>query len=316
LAGLLIEKGVMPDNIVGIMGERSVEMIIGIMGILKAGSAYLPIEPGYPKDRIDYMVKDSGAKWLVTNDNLEEGKKNNGTTIYANIINIKVMEELPHLLASQLPGFYLSPAAGHRPPATSLAYVIYTSGTTGKPKGVLVEHRSLANLCCWHNTFYSVTSQDRATKYAGFSFDASVWEIFPYLVIGASIYIVPKEIILDIEALNGYYEKNGITISFLPTQMYEQFAALNNASLRVLLTGGDKLRKYIKRNYRLYNNYGPTENTVVTTSFSIMAVLGNIPIGKPVFNNRIYIMDLYRQLQPIGVSGELYVGGESLARGY
>ncbi|MCX6579065.1 MAG: amino acid adenylation domain-containing protein [Candidatus Aminicenantes bacterium] len=197
-----------------------------------------------------------------------------------------------------------------------LAYIIYTSGSTGKPKGVMVEHRSPVNLCCWHNTYYAVTSWDRATKYAGFGFDASVWEFFPYLVTGASICIVPEEIMLDMEALNGYYEKNGVTISFLPTQVCEQFLALDNRSLRILLTGGDKLRYYIKKNYRLYNNYGPTENTVVTTHYWVTEENANIPIGKPVFNNRIYIMDRNRHLQPIGVPGELYIGGESLARGY
>ena len=130
--------------------------------------------------------------------------------------------------------------------AGNLAYIIYTSGSTGKPKGVMVEHRSLVNLCCWHNTYYAVTSWDRATKYAGFGFDASVWEFFPYLVIGAAICIVPEEIMLDIEALNYYYEKNGVTVSFLPTQVAEQFMTINNTSLRILLTGGDKLKSLYK----------------------------------------------------------------------
>ncbi len=290
LAGLLIEKGVLADNIVGIMIDRSIEMLIGIFGILKSSGAYLPIDLDYPQDRIDYMLKDSAAKILLT----------------ANEIVSLATE---YVLNSHHSSFII-----HH--SSHLAYLIYTSGSTGRPKGVMVEHRSLVNLCCWHNTCYSVISWDRATKYAGFGFDASVWEIFPYLVTGASLYIVPEAIILDINALNRYYEQNGITIVFLPTQMYEQFAELNNTSLRVLLTGGDKLRKYIKRNYRLYNNYGPTENTVVATSFCVTEEFANIPIGKPVFNNRIYIIDRYQRLQPIGVPGELYVGGNSLARGY
>ena len=200
--------------------------------------------------------------------------------------------------------------------AVHLAYIIYTSGSTGKPKGVMVEHCSLVNLCCWHNTFYSVTAWDRATKYAGFSFDASVWEVFPYLVTGASICIVPGEIKLEIEALNRYYENNGVTVSFLPTQVCEQFMVLNNTSLRVLLTGGDKLKNYIRKNYRLYNNYGPTENTVVTTAFWVTGESGNIPIGKPVANNQVYILDGDNYLQPVGVPGELCIGGEGVARGY
>jgi amino acid adenylation domain-containing protein len=208
------------------------------------------------------------------------------------------------------------PGSGRDIFADNLAYIIYTSGSTGKPKGVMVEHGSLVNLCFWHNTYYGITSWDRATRYAGFGFDASVWEFFPYLVVGAAICIAPEEIILDIEALNGYYEKNGVTVSFLPTQVCEEFMALDNGSLRILLTGGDKLRNYIKKNYRLYNNYGPTENTVVTTRFCVTEESANIPIGKPIANNQVYILDSNDCLQPVGVSGELYIGGESLARGY
>ncbi len=307
LAGLLIKKGVLADSIVGIMMERSIEMIIGIMGILKSGGAYLPIAPDYPQERIEYMVKDSGAKLLVSTNDKEsekvrrwEGEK---------VLLEYVIHDSNHL-SFHHSSFIIHHSSHH------LAYIIYTSGSTGKPKGVLVEHRSLVNLCRWHNTFYSITSRDRATKYAGFGFDASVWEIFPYLVAGASLYIVPEKIILDIRALNGYYERNHITIAFLPTQVCEQFIALDNTSLRVLLTGGDKLRHYIKQNYLLYNNYGPTENTVVTTSFLVMEESHNIPIGKPVFNNRIYIMDRYRRLQPIGVPSELFIDGDGVARGY
>jgi amino acid adenylation domain-containing protein len=288
LAYLLGEKGVLADDIVGIKATRSIEMIIGILGILKAGGAYLPIDPEYPQERINYMLKDSGAKLLITASNLE------------------------------VPDFSLLPATGSRQPATSLAYIIYTSGTTGQPKGVAVEHRSLVNLCSWHNRNFGVTSADRAAKYAGFGFDASVWEIFPYLVCGASLYIVEDEIKLDVDRLNEYFERHDITISFLPTQICEQFMGLESAgsSLRILLTGGDKLRDFVKRDYCLVNNYGPTENTVVTTSFIVEESYANIPIGKPVSNNQVYILARGNYLQPMGVPGELYISGDGLARGY
>jgi amino acid adenylation domain-containing protein len=285
LAGLLIEKGVLPDSIVGIMVGRCVEMVIGLMGILKSGCAYLPIDPELPRERTDYMLKDSGAKFLV---------------------NEKFFAPL----------FFKKAGRRGLHHSNQLAYIIYTSGSTGKPKGVMVEHRSLVNLCWWHNNYYSVTSWDRASKYAGFGFDASVWEIFPYLAAGASLYIVPDEIILDIAALNGYFERNGITIGFLPTQICEEFLLLRNTSLRVLLVGGDRLKNYVSNNYALYNNYGPTENTVVSTSFCVTGGLVNIPIGAPIFNNRVFIMDRYHRLQPIGVPGEIVVGGDSVARGY
>ncbi|NLD50131.1 MAG: amino acid adenylation domain-containing protein, partial [Clostridiaceae bacterium] len=154
-------------------------------------------------------------------------------------------------------------------------------------------------------------------KYAGFGFDASVWEIFPYIVSGASLYVVPEEIKLDLDQLNSFFTDNGITMSFLPTQVCEQFMRLDNAkSLRKLLTGGDKLREFIKKPYELINNYGPTENTVVSTSFTVDRAYSNIPIGKPVCNTSILILDKENRLVPLGTAGELCISGDSLARGY
>ncbi|HLP57308.1 MAG TPA: condensation domain-containing protein, partial [Candidatus Deferrimicrobium sp.] len=320
LAWLLMEKGVSPGTIVGIMSERSVEMITGIISILKSGGAYLPIDPSYPRQRIGYMLEDSNAKVLIinkseTNPN-DQNLNNQNKNLYPGDIFVLNFEHLNLNSLRRCPRrvFHHSSFSIHH--SSRLAYIIYTSGSTGKPKGVMVEHRSLVNLCCWHNVFYAVTSWDRAAKYAGFGFDASVWEIFPYLVAGASLYILPEKIISDIRALNGYYEQNHITISFLPTQVCEQFIALNNTSLRLLLTGGDKLRNYIEKNYRLYNNYGPTENTVVTTSYWVTGETGNIPIGKPIANNQVYILDRNNYLQPVGVPGELCTGGDGVARGY
>ncbi|HLP62733.1 MAG TPA: non-ribosomal peptide synthetase, partial [Candidatus Deferrimicrobium sp.] len=198
--------------------------------------------------------------------------------------------------------------------------VIYTSGSTGRPKGVMIDHRSLANLCGWHNRQFAITPFDRATKYAGLGFDASVWEIFPYIIAGAGIYIIADEIRLEVEKLKNCFDVHGITISFLPTQVCEQFMlnVSSPGSLRFLLTGGDKLQRFAKRNYRLINNYGPTENTVVTTSGEIdeNSYRTGIPIGKPISNNQVYILDKRNRLQPMGAAGELCIGGESLAAGY
>jgi amino acid adenylation domain-containing protein len=303
VAHVLREKGVGPDIIVGIMIERSMEMVVGLLGILKAGGAYLPIDPKYPQERRRYMLADCNARIL-----LSEVSKVSGETEVIDLPSLIVENDetepihLTHLTYPTHP--------------THLCYVIYTSGSTGRPKGVMIQHRSLVNLCCWHNRNFSVVSTDRAVKYAGFGFDASVWEIFPYLLVGASLHILPDEIKLDVEKLNYYFEKNKITIAFLPTQVCEQFMILENQSLRVLLTGGDKLNRYIPRNYRLVNNYGPTESSVVATSFEVKPGCLNIPIGKPTANVCVYVLDKNDHVQPIGVPGELCIGGDGLARGY
>ncbi|NOQ24318.1 MAG: amino acid adenylation domain-containing protein, partial [Bacteroidales bacterium] len=198
----------------------------------------------------------------------------------------------------------------------NLAYIIYTSGSTGKPKGVAIKNSSLVNLCIGHNNLYGINQKDHINNYAEFSFDASVWEIFPTIIAGASLYFINDSIKLNPEKLNNYFEKKNITISFLPTQFCEIFMEYDNKSLRILLTGGDKLNSFTKRRYKLYNNYGPTENTVVTTRFEVQKLENNIPIGKPIENSQVYILDQNNQLQSIGVPGELCVSGEGLAIAY
>ncbi|MFT5824179.1 MAG: tyrocidine synthetase-3, partial [Crocinitomix sp.] len=200
--------------------------------------------------------------------------------------------------------------------SNNLAYVVYTSGSTGFPKGVMVEHSSLTNLCYWHNSNFSITEKDNASLYAGVAFDASVWELFPYLSSGASLHIIPTEIRLEIAELNRYFEQNEITISFLPTQLAEQFLELDNNSLRYLLVGGEKLSYFKNKNYQIVNNYGPTESTVVATSFNVNSDAQNIPIGNAIDNTKIYLLSDSNSLVPIGVMGEICIGGSSLARGY
>jgi amino acid adenylation domain-containing protein len=301
LANILRAKGVGANRIVGIMAEPAVEMIIGILGILKAGGAYLPIDPEYPEERIRFMLGDGGARILLTQRRFKAGY---GT--HWEVVELDDPENYQ--------GIARNPEIIYQP--DDLAYLIYTSGSTGRPKGVPVEQKSLVNLALWHNRQYQVTPSDRGTKYAGFGFDASVWEIFPYLIAGASIHIIEKSIRLDVARLNEYYEQNKITVSFLPTQICEQFLDLENHSLRALLTGGDVLRKYKAKNYALFNHYGPTENTVVTSCMPVNQNYANIPIGKPIANVRTYIVDQYHRMQPVGIPGELCVSGAGLARGY
>ena len=303
LAQVLMEKGVRSDTIVGIMMERTLELIIGILSILKAGGAYLPIDSEYPEERIRYMLTDSGTRVLLTD--LPERHHFN---CQLSIVNYQLsMSTASHSLT------HLT----HLTRPTHLCYIIYTSGSTGRPKGTMIRHRSLVNLCYWHIHYYRLTEKDNVTQYAGIGFDASVWEIFPGLIVGAALHIIDSEIRLDIGALNDYFEQNRITVSFLPTPVCHQFMGQENRTLRKLLTGGDKLQYYIRRRYDLYNNYGPTENTVVTTSFLVETHKENIPIGRPIGNTRVYILSIDSLgLQPIGVAGELCIAGDGLSRGY
>ncbi|WP_236575791.1 MULTISPECIES: non-ribosomal peptide synthetase [Paenibacillus] len=311
LARILARKGAGRERIVGIIATPSLEMIVGTLGILKSGAAYMPIDPAYPADRISYMLEDSGTELLVTEPKVKlDGQvRFQGETVCAAQASVDTVSEAEDSgVETQRVREYPGP--------DDLAYVIYTSGSTGRPKGVTVEHRSLVNLCAWHIREFNVTDRDRATKYAGFGFDASVWEMFPYLVSGAAIHVIPEEIRLDSGRLHTYFKQNEITISFLPTQFCEHFMTLDHPTLRVLLTGGDKLKTFSKQTYDLYNCYGPTENTVVTTAYKVTELTANIPIGRPVDHVRVYIVDAYGHPQPVGVAGELCIAGKGLARGY
>jgi fengycin family lipopeptide synthetase D len=300
VAGYLQRKGLQKEQIVGLMTSQSPWMMVGILGILKAGGAYLPLDPHLPEERIRWILQDSGAQWLLADPAVNVSDWKVETLFLQQLCSLKNKVD----------------CVQKRHHERNLAYVIYTSGSTGKPKGVMVEHHAVINLITWHNAYYQVTSADRSTKYAGFGFDASVWEIFPYLAAGATIYMVPDEVRYDLEALHRFFDDHKISIAFLPTQIAEQFMERDHPHLRALLVGGDRLRRIRPTSYRLVNNYGPTENTVVTTCAEVDAQETIIPIGRPIANNEVYIVDREGQLQPIGVPGELCIAGESLARGY
>lgn len=301
LAWTLRKREVKPNEIVAIMAEHSLEMLVGVIGILKAGAAYLPIDPSYPEKRIAHMLQDSQTEQLLIQPHLNIPQEFKGSTL--SLTEESWAEESTNDL----------PLTTN---ANDLAYIIYTSGSTGIPKGVMVEHHSLVNLCLWHNDAFSVTLSDRCTKLAGFGFDASVWETFPPLIQGATLHVLDEARRGDIYALHEYFEKNAITISFLPTQLAEQFMELKSNTLRMLLIGGDRAQKLKETTYQIINNYGPTENSVVTTSGRLHADQSVFPIGKPITNHCVYILDQNGHLQPIGVPGELCVSGAGLARGY
>ncbi|UQZ35485.1 non-ribosomal peptide synthetase [Paenibacillus sp. PK3_47] len=302
LARTLQRCGVREESFVAILSGSSAEMIVAILAVLKAGGTYIPIDPQYPDERIGYILLESGAGLLLTDEKNSERMKGQAL----------------RTIGLHDPAAYDSEDGNLnlRIPQKQLAYVIYTSGTTGNPKGVAIEHGSLVNFCCWHNRHFGVDGSDIFAKYAGVGFDASAWEIFPCLLAGAALQIVPEDLRPDAEKLNAFYDQHGITIGFLPISMFERFIQYENRSLRRLLTGAEKLKFVREQTYELHNNYGPTECTILTTSFKIDGEYPNIPIGKPVGNTRVYILNQSNRLQPVGVGGELCVSGDGLAREY
>nr|AHJ59492.1 nonribosomal peptide synthase subunit [Bacillus pumilus] len=299
VASRLISNSIKRGDRVGILTRPCLDMTAAVLGVLKAGAAFVPIDADYPDQRIVYMLEDCGAEILLMQKGLTAPASFTGHVL---LIEDAIEGEAQEMQVHVKP--------------TDLAYMIYTSGTTGQPKGVMVEHQSLVNLAFWHNDAFQVTNADRTAKYAGFGFDASIWEMFPTWIAGAELHIIDEAIRLDMIKLNTYFNDENITIAFLPTQLCEQFMSMDNHSLRYLLTGGDKLKQVKPVPYQLVNNYGPTENTVVATSGIINPDQGTLPIGKAIANTRFYIIGSLYDLSPPGVPGELVIAGKGLARGY
>jgi non-ribosomal peptide synthetase component F len=287
-------------------------MIVGTLAVLKAGGAYLPLDPSHPKERVMGLLEDARASVLVT------GR-----------CAVSALPMDPKLVVALDPEGQLDSAGGAgistgKPKGEDLAYVIYTSGSTGHPKGVEITHRGLLNLVSWHQRAFQITPRDRASLLSAPGFDAAVWEIWPYLTAGASIHLPNGVAGNDPEGIRDWILSQNITICFLPTPLAERVIALEwptKASLRVMLTGADTLHHYPRRNlpFQLVNNYGPTECTVVATSGIIPPSdhLDGLPsIGSPIDNTRVFILNESGRQVPIGESGEIYIEGPGLARGY
>jgi amino acid adenylation domain-containing protein len=310
LARRLRSLGVGPGVLVGVCVERSLAMAVGLLGVLKGGGAYVPLDPSYPKERLEFMMADAELPVLLTQSSLLPRLPSSSATVLC----LDAGFEAPDAQHDE------NPAGGAGPEHP--AYVIYTSGSTGRPKGVVGRHACLSNLVSWHQGVYGVTAEDRATQLASFSFDASVWEVWPYLTKGASLYIVPDDLRADPRLLATWLCDNEISISFAPTPLGEALLDQRwprETKLCALLVGGDRLKRRPPADlpFALINHYGPTESTVVATSYRV-APEGEeaISIGRPIANTRAYVLDDALQPQPIGVPGELYLGGDGLAQGY
>ncbi len=308
LAHHLRNLGVGPEVLVGICVERSLEMIVGLLGILKAGGAYVPLDPAYPVERIGYMLSDSQLPVLLTQKQLLASlPEHQGRVICLDAD----WEEISK-------GSKLSPIAGVMP--ENLAYVIYTSGSTGKPKGVKVAHRGLCNLVQTQIKLFDVQPDSRVLQFASISFDASIWEIIMALCAGGKLCLGTREELQPGLALLHLLKEQKIThANFVPSVLAvlpdEELPALEN-----IVVGGEECPPSLVERWangrRFFNLYGPTESTVCATIAHCFKGTGVPSIGRPIANTQIYILDRYIQLVPIGVPGELYIGGAGLARGY
>lgn len=312
LAMYLRSVGVGPDVAIGVCMDRSNWAIVGALAILKAGGAYVPVDLSYPRDRISFMLRDAGVVAVLTNHQ-SAASVPSGTWRQIVVDRDRDATNLHGTQAEQRESL-----------PDDLAYIIYTSGSTGQPKGVEISRASLLNLVQWHRETFQISNQDRASQIASLSFDAAVWETWPYLTSGASLHIAEENTRKDPPLLRDWFLTKDITIAFVPTGLVEPLIGLdwpNSTQLRTVLTGGDALRRYPAADlpFQLVNNYGPTEATVVATSGPIFPSNNqelSPNIGRPIRNTDVYILDQDLNEVPAGSTGEIFIGGAGLARGY
>ena len=299
LAHYLRDHGVGPEMLVGICLERSIDFVVGLLGILKAGGAYVPFDPGYPKERLDIMIQDSELSVLLTTE------KNMG---YFSGSGVRLMS-FDEVMKSGNRGGNLHNAAAPE----NLAYVIYTSGSTGQPKGVCIPHRAVVSLSM-DTTYIQISPGDRIANAANVSFDAATFEIWAGLLNGACLVVIGRDVLLSPSDLAAELRKQGISVLFLTTALFNQMALEMSsafASIRHLLFGGEAVNpecvREIIRNGppgRLLHVYGPTESTTFSSWYQVIDVpetAATIPIGRPLSNRRIYVLDRHLKPVPIGI---------------
>jgi amino acid adenylation domain-containing protein len=316
LAHYLHSLGVEPDVLVGICVERSLEMVVGLLGILKAGGAYVPLDPSYPTERLSYMLSDTGASVLLTQHNLLSVLPSHAARMVC--LNTNWAEIASHSQENLVTNLS----------SNNLAYVIYTSGSTGQPKGVMNTHQSIHNRLQWMQAAYQLTNCDRVLQKTPFSFDVSVWEFFWPLLTGARIVVARPEGHKDSHYLINLIAQAQITtLHFVPSMLQvflqEQNLAVCRCLQRVFCSGEALPVELMERFFEhfdceFHNLYGPTEAAIDVTFWQCQPQADRqvVPIGRPISNTQVYILDSQMQPVPIGVAGELHIGGDGLARGY
>jgi amino acid adenylation domain-containing protein len=300
--------GVLPGDAVALCMPRSFEWIIAALAIMRAGAAYVPLDPDWPEARICYALENSNATLLVAPAAMQEA-------LALRVPGVDTIRDSAAIAA--MSGW---PTRTIRP--DSLAYVIYTSGSTGVPKGVEITHANLSHLIRWHHGAFKVTSRDRASHMASLGFDAAIWEIWPHLAAGATLCLADDAVRSSAEMIQSWMLSEGITIGFVPTVHAIDMMTLpwpTTTKLRFLLTGGDTLHRGPETPlpFQVVNNYGPTECTVVTTSSVLSPEAAGVPlIGRPITGTYVYLLDEHGKEVPDGTMGEIFVGGNGVGNGY
>lgn len=303
IAGYINSLGIGREDVVSILIPRSEYMAAASIGVLKASAGYQPLDPTYPMERLEFMIEDANAKLVIADEGL---------------LNLIPNYKGPILLLGDIPKLPQYPKLSVAPNPEDLFIMLYTSGSTGNPKGCMLEHRNLVAFCSYYSKRKGITESSRVAAYASYGFDADMMDLYPALTSGAAVYIIDEAIRLDLVGLNKYFEENGITHGFMTTQVGRQFASeISNSSLTELSVGGEKLVPIAPPDgYDFYNLYGPTETTVYITEFLVDKLYDRVPIGKPVDNIKLYVLDKNGKRVPIGMPGELCVAGCQVSRGY
>lgn len=303
LAKHLRKMGIGKEKVAGVLIPRCEYMVICALGILKAGGGYLPLDPTYPPERLNLMMSDSGAKVLITTADLNP------------IINDEYTGE--RMLIDEIPNLSDCDEPLPRPEIGDLFIMLYTSGSTGLPKGVMLEHSNIAAFCDWARRYYSIDENTRSAAYASYGFDANMFDTYPVLTAGGTLYIIDEGIRLNLIELQNYYNDNQITHSLITTQVGRQFALMEGTkTLKHLTVGGEKLVPLDPPDYNMYNAYGPTECTVLITVAKVDKKYKDVPIGPALDNVKLYVVDKNGKLLPQGAAGELWAAGYQVGRSY